>query len=127
MRFLSKWSWAWLALFRRLPRQPTAHELRNFGLLSRPLPMPLAPPYGTERPGPVPARWRPCRGRAANEIRSRHQSQHRENIRTGHKGAKKIALPARETVELGKQHAVEPFHIGSRCVSVIKPKGRSPT
>src|SRR5262249_25900212 len=37
-------------LFRRLPRQPTAHELRNFGLFSRPLPVPLAPPYGPSFP-----------------------------------------------------------------------------
>jgi hypothetical protein len=26
--------------------QPTAHDLRNFGPFSRPLPLPLAPPYG---------------------------------------------------------------------------------
>ena len=37
-------------LFRRLPRQPTAHELRNFGLFSRPLPVPLALPYGPNFP-----------------------------------------------------------------------------
>src|SRR5262245_9215064 len=37
-------------LFRRLLRQPTAHELRNFWLFSRPLPVPLAPPYGPNFP-----------------------------------------------------------------------------
>src|SRR5215831_6059630 len=32
------------------PRQPTAHELGNFGPFSRPLPVPLAPPYGPNSP-----------------------------------------------------------------------------
>src|SRR5262245_4590733 len=34
--FLSKWSWSWLAYFGAFCEQPTAHELRNFGLFSRP-------------------------------------------------------------------------------------------
>src|SRR5262249_25900213 len=80
--FLSKWSWAWLAYSGAFRDSQQRTNLGTLGFFLGRFQCLLRHRMDRASRTSSTARRRPCRGRAPNKIRSRHQSQHRENIRT---------------------------------------------